>query len=170
MRRVVGVSLAMLAALLVSSCSAGQARSAATADSSRRDPLLGRSFYVDPGSPAAEQQSEWRSAGRTSDAMAIARIAKEPTAMWLTGSANVLAETRSLTLRAARAHAEALLVAYDIPGRDCGSFSAGGASSAAAYRRWVSQFAQGIATRPATVILEPDAIAQSLTGCLSRAG
>ncbi len=133
----------------------------------RRDPLLGLSFYVDPDNPAVAQASEWRSAGRTADAAAIERIAKQPTADWFTGSEDVREAVRALTVRASKAHAGSLLVAYDIPGRDCGSFSAGGASSAAAYRRWIGLFAQGIGPRSATVILEPDAIAQALSGCLS---
>jgi endoglucanase len=136
----------------------------------RHDPLLGLSFYVDPQSPAAAQASEWRSDGHASDAAAIERIAKQPTADWLTGSEGVREAVSALTVRAARAHAASLLVAYDIPGRDCGSFSAGGAGSAAAYRQWIGLFAQGIGKRSAAVILEPDAIAQALSGCLSQAG
>jgi endoglucanase len=58
-------------------------------------------------------------------------------------------------------------VLYDVPGRDCGSFSAGGASSASAYRSWIDQVAAGISSRRATVILEPDAVAQAVSGCVS---
>jgi endoglucanase len=167
MRRYVAISVAMLMAVAVSACS-GEAGSVDVAHVTRHDPLLGLSFYVDPANPAAVQASEWRSAGRTSDAAAIERIAKQPAAEWFTGSEDVREAVRALTVRAARAHAGSLLVAYDIPGRDCGSFSAGGASSGAAYRQWIGLFAEGIAKRSATVILEPDAIAQALSGCVSR--
>jgi endoglucanase len=170
MRRFVSVSVVMLVALVVSGCSAGEAGTVDVAHVSRHDPLLGLPFYVNPESPAVAQASEWRSQGRASDAAAIERIAKEPIANWFTGSEGVLEAVRALTVRATKAHAASLLVAYDVPGRDCGSFSAGGAGSAVAYRRWIGLFAQGIGKRSATVILEPDAIAQALSGCLSRAG
>jgi endoglucanase len=51
-----------------------------------------------------------------------------------------------------------VLVAYNLPGRDaCGGHSSGGAGSAAAYRTWIAAFASSIGTRPAVVVLEPDA-------------
>jgi endoglucanase len=52
-----------------------------------------------------------------------------------------------------------ILVAYDIPLRDCGSYSSGGAASPDAYRSWIRSFAAGIGTRRAIVVLEPDALA-----------
>jgi endoglucanase len=54
-----------------------------------------------------------------------------------------------------------VLVAYNIPGRDCGGASSGGAGSPDLYKAWIDQFAQGIAGRPAIVVLEPDAVAQA---------
>lgn len=60
-----------------------------------------------------------------------------------------------------------LLVAYNIPGRDCGSYSSGGAGNSAGYRTWIQSFAQGIGNRPAIVVLEPDALAQ--VDCLNAA-
>jgi endoglucanase len=170
MRRFAAGFMVILVALGTMGCSSGQVKSMDVAHVARHDPLLGQSFYVDPQSQAAEQASEWRSDGRASDALAIERIAKQPTADWFTGSEGVREAVRALTVRATRAHAASLLVAYDIPGRDCGSFSAGGAASAAAYRQWIGLFAEGIGKRFATVILEPDAIAQALSGCLARAG
>jgi endoglucanase len=59
------------------------------------------------------------------------------------------------------------LVAYDIPQRDCGSYSAGGSTSADAYRSWIRAFAAGIGSRRAIVVLEPDSIAG--LDCLSAA-
>ncbi|HEX4483005.1 MAG TPA: glycoside hydrolase family 6 protein [Solirubrobacteraceae bacterium] len=131
----------------------------------RHDPLAALSFYVDPHGPAAAQAAELRAAGQSADAAAIQRIAQQPTATWFTGSANVQAAVSGVTSLAQQAHRARLLVAYDIPGRDCGGFSAGGAPSPAAYRVWINSFAAGIGERSATVILEPDAIAQALSGC-----
>ena len=51
-----------------------------------------------------------------------------------------------------------MLVAYAIPGRDCGQFSAGGAHDAATYRAWIAEFAAGIGPRKAVVVLEPDSL------------
>jgi len=61
----------------------------------------------------------------------------------------------------------ATLVAYNIPARDCGSYSAGGANSSQAYDSWIRQLADGIGRRSVIVILEPDALAQ--IGCLTAA-
>ncbi len=53
-----------------------------------------------------------------------------------------------------------ILVAYNIPHRDCAAGqSAGGATSAASYRNWISAFAAGVGNRPAVIVLEPDALA-----------
>ncbi len=60
-----------------------------------------------------------------------------------------------------------VLVVYALPHRDCGNYSVGGLPNADAYRAWVAQFASGIGTRKAVVVLEPDALAQM--DCLSAA-
>jgi endoglucanase len=52
-----------------------------------------------------------------------------------------------------------VLVAYNIPQRDCGGLSGGNTTTADAYRTWIAQFAQGIGARRVAVILEPDALA-----------
>jgi len=152
----VAVALSMLAG-----CASGQAHAGVA------NPLAGITFFVDANNPAAQQAAEWHAQGRSAEAEAIQRIASQPTATWFTGGEAVEAEVRSLTQRAALAHESALLVAYDIPGRDCSGYSAGGAGSAAEYRAWIDRFAAGLGERPATVILEPDAIAQTLSRCLS---
>jgi endoglucanase len=65
----------------------------------------------------------------------------------------------------AAAGATPVMVAYNIPNRDCGQYSSGGAAGEAAYRDWIRRFALGIARRPAIVVLEPDAL-----GHLSQCG
>jgi endoglucanase len=134
------------------------------------NPLVGGALYVDPQSPAALQARRWREQGRAADAAAMARLAKRPTAVWLADAAEVVARVREATRRASEAQRTALLVAYHVPGRDCGSYSAGGSGSATAYRAWIRAFARGIGARRATVILEPDAIPQAVVDdCLSPA-
>jgi hypothetical protein len=105
-------------------------------------PLPGAALYVDPASHAN------------------AKIAAQPQAFWLGGwSGDVRTAAGNVVSAAAAAGRVPTLVAYDIPQRDCGSFSAGGQGSADAYRTWIRAFAAGIAGRRAIVVLEPDAIA-----------
>jgi endoglucanase len=56
-------------------------------------------------------------------------------------------------------------VAYNIPHRDCGQHSAGGAVDANAYRQWMESFASALGDSRALVILEPDAVAHMADGC-----
>jgi endoglucanase len=51
-----------------------------------------------------------------------------------------------------------VLVAYNVPFRDCAQFSAGGATTMAEYKAWIDGFAAGIGGREASVILEPDGL------------
>ncbi|WP_433305041.1 glycoside hydrolase family 6 protein [Actinoplanes sp. CA-030573] len=129
-------------------------------------PLAGRGLYVDPGSDAAVQVREWIAQGRTADARALVAIAGRPAAIWVTaGPGPVRERVDAVVSRAAAAGQVPVLVAYNIPHRDCGSFSAGGAASAAEYRAWIRGFAAGIGNRTAVVIVEPDAVPHMVDGC-----
>jgi endoglucanase len=55
-------------------------------------------------------------------------------------------------------HAIPVLVAYNIPFRDCAQFSAGGATSVEEYQAWIDGFAAGLGNARAVVILEPDGL------------
>ncbi|HEX8390706.1 MAG TPA: glycoside hydrolase family 6 protein [Candidatus Saccharimonadales bacterium] len=59
----------------------------------------------------------------------------------------------------------AVLVAYNIPIRDCNGYSAGGAVSDVVYSKWIGDLAAGIGRNRAIVILEPDALGH--LDCLS---
>ncbi len=61
-----------------------------------------------------------------------------------------------------------LFLAYNIPKRDCGQYSAGGAAQGDAYKTWISAFARAIGPQRAAVVLEPDALGL-LKKCLSDA-
>jgi endoglucanase len=92
-------------------------------------------------------------------------IATQPGARWFGAwSGDVRAAVDGFTYAADVADKLPVLIAYDIPGRDCGGESTGGAGSPQAYRDWISAFAGGIGGKPAVVVLEPDALAQ--LGCL----
>jgi endoglucanase len=61
-----------------------------------------------------------------------------------------------------------LFLSYNIPKRDCGQYSAGGATAGDAYKQWITAFANGIGSQRAAVVLEPDSIGL-LTKCLTPA-
>lgn len=130
-------------------------------------PLAAMRFYVNPNSNAAQQARSWQSS-QPANAAEMAKIAAQPAAAWFGDWNSNVATAVSATVNAAAATGEvAQLVAYNIPQRDCGGYSSGGATSASAYRAWIRSFAAGIGGRQAVVILEPDAIAG--LGCLSAA-
>src|SRR4051794_20886291 len=130
-------------------------------------PLAGARLYLDPASDAAKQAAAWRTP-RPADAAQMDKIAAQPQARWLGGwSGDIAAATSAATSAATAAGAVPVLVAYDIPQRDCGSYSAGGIGSADAYRTWIRAFASGIGSRRAVVVVEPDALAGM--DCLSAA-
>jgi endoglucanase len=123
-------------------------------------------FYVDPSAPAARQAQEWAAAGRADDARRIGTIAAQPMPDWLTQPTGAVgAEVARVVDRAAAVGQKPLLVAYHVPGRDCGSYSGGGAKDAGDYRAWIREVAGALAGRAATVVLEPDAVAHEVTGC-----
>jgi endoglucanase len=142
----------------------------ATAPAPAGGPLSGHQLYVDPGTDAATQVQQWTAQGRLADARALSRIARRPVATWLTaGPSPVRERVDAIVGRAAAAARLPVLVAYDIPQRDCGSFSGGGASSAQQYRAWIREFAAGIGDRRAVVIVEPDAVTHTVDGCTDHA-
>ena len=129
------------------------------------NPFAYHKLFVDPASNARLQADQWRSS-RPHDAQAMDRIARQPKATWIGDwNPNVKAAVDHTVTRAQRVGALPVLVAYNIPGRDCGLHSAGGAKHEQAYARWIREFAAGLKGRPAVVVLEPDAIAaQCLSG------
>lgn len=131
------------------------------------NPLAGRRFYVDPSS-AAQRQAETLRRSRPQDAALLAEIAQRPVARWLGGwVSDVAREVDNAASTITGAGAIPIFVAYNIPGRDCGQYSSGGAHGSDAYRAWIRSFSRGLHGRPAIVILEPDAL--SGMDCLTPA-
>lgn len=96
----------------------------------------------------------------------LQKLIAAPKAAWFGGwNTDIAADTRRITVDAAKIGATPVLVAYNIPHRDCWSYSSGGAGNGAAYLSWIHAFAEGIGNRKAIVILEPDALASM--DCLS---
>lgn len=121
-------------------------------------------FWVDTDSEAARQVRAWEQAGRTDDARVLRRIADRAVAVWPDGEDPGPDIDRAVT-GAEKSDATAVLVAYNIPHRDCGQHSAGGASDATAYRAWIDSFAQSVGDHSALVVLEPDAVPHMVDGC-----
>jgi endoglucanase len=120
------------------------------------NPFEGRKLYVDPYSPAAQQAAAWRET-RPQDAAEMDEIATAPQAQWFGDWNPDVAQAVNQHVTAAAAQGRwTLLVAYNLPQRDCGGHSGGGTAE---YKAWIREFARGIGDRPAAVILEPDALA-----------
>ena len=113
-------------------------------------------FFVPP-----TQAADWvqANAGDSRAHVIAERIADVPSSTWFTGADGVGGAVDSAVASAAAGNTVPVLVAYNVPGRDCGQYSAGGADGSDAYRAWVDEFAGAISDRPAIVILEPDALA-----------
>ena len=135
--------------------------------SSGRELAPNTRFYVDPGSEAAHQAVTDFLHHDPRGALAMAALASWPEAAWFTKGtpAQVKAQVTQLVRRAALQRAVPVLVAYDIPLRDCSQYSAGGAQSDADYRAWIAALAKGLGSRKAVVILEPDALANLPSDC-----
>jgi len=124
-----------------------------------RNPLSGKRLYVDPNSEA-KRQAEALRRSRPQDASLVASIANQPVAKWLGDWVrDIGAEVDNAVSTITRSGALPVFVAYNIPGRDCGQYSAGGAHGSNAYRSWIRSFAAGLRGRQSLVVLEPDALA-----------
>lgn len=130
-------------------------------------PLNSSGPYVDPTSDPAIWVVANSSDTRAADIRS--RLASQPIAKWFGGwSGDIGAAVDTYMKAAAAAGRTPSLVAYNIPGRDCGQYSAGGANSLSGYQSWIHDFAAAIGARSAIVILEPDALPQIT--CLSAEG
>lgn len=121
----------------------------------------GSKFYVPKVSKAAqEQMTALRQSGDKTSAELIQRMVRTGSARWFTSGtpSQVKKEVRT-TISSARDKGRIpVLVAYDLPFRDCSQYSAGGALTKADYKAWIDGFAAGIGEGKAVVIVEPDGL------------
>jgi endoglucanase len=118
-------------------------------------------FFVPRPNPGAVQQIVDLVKGRKLvDAARITAMEATPRAVWFTSGtpAEVKAAVRKTVKAASLLHTVPVLVAYDVPFRDCAQYSAGGAVDTAAYKAWIDGFAAGIGDAQVVVILEPDGL------------
>lgn len=118
-------------------------------------------FYVPGPDPGALIQIETLQASHDrADARLIRAMTESPQAVWFSGGTpkDVRDDVRRVVRQAEDQDAVPVLVAYNLPYRDCSQYSAGGAASAEAYKTWIEAFAAGIGHHKAIVILEPDGL------------
>jgi endoglucanase len=118
-------------------------------------------FFVPPPTPAAVQQiAALIKQHDLKNAARLTALVTTPQAVWLTGGSpeEVEKSVKKTMARAALERRTPVLVAYNIPYRDCSQYSSGGALDTAAYQAWIDGVARGIGKRRALVILEPDGL------------
>ncbi|MBS2966705.1 glycoside hydrolase family 6 protein [Actinocrinis puniceicyclus] len=125
----------------------------------------GTQFYVYPSSGVMK----WDAAnpGDSREPAIASRIASQPQGIWFANytPSTVRSDASAITGAAAAAGKVPVLVMYNIPNRDCGGASAGGAPDISSYESYVQSFANGLGSHQVIVILEPDSLA--LQTCLS---
>lgn len=118
-------------------------------------------FYTPkPNEGALEQIVDLLRSRNKADAKLIGKMIATPQAVWFTAGTpeSVRKDVKHLVKHAAAKRTVPVLVAYNIPFRDCAQFSAGGATNAEEYQAWIDGFAAGIGNARAVVILEPDGL------------
>ena len=111
------------------------------------NPFAGGSLFNDGSSNAC--------AGKGSEPL-LDKICSNPQASWINGG-DARGAVSSIIGKAGSSIP--VLVAYNIPNRDCGGASGGGAADSNAYKSWIDSFAGAIGSHKVAVILEPDALA-----------
>lgn len=160
--RTVGVAAALLA------CTASAAFAPTRPMTSAADPIgMTSGFYVNTASSPATWARN--NSGDPRAARIQTSIGSRPIARWFSNEGGNIAGAVAGYVGAADSHDKLpVLVVYNIPGRDaCGGHSGGGAGSVGAYRTWIATFAAAIGTRPAIVVIEPDALGDF--SCMSAA-
>ena len=155
-RTVPGAMIAMMLGLLVAGC----ATPAQTVSHAEEVPEATQDsgFYVNPDTAAARWVADNPDDPRA--ALIEERIAGVAQATWFANydPATIEAEVDALTSAAEADGTVPVVVVYNVPGRDCGNHSDGGAPDHESYRSWIDSFAAGLDGRPATIVIEPDAL------------
>jgi endoglucanase len=130
------------------------------------NPLLGAKLFVDPESLSMLQANRYRVSDPAKAAL-LDKIAQQPQALWMGDwNSNIFRAVEHYVSRAKASGAVPVMIAYNVPNRDCGQYSKGGMSSKEGYQRWIRNVAAGIGQDAAVVVLEPDALGH-FQECLS---
>jgi len=172
MRALTWTGLIVLGSLLGTLGYAGEARGSGGSElAGDSDEELGKApsrglnsrteFYAPaPDDAAVAQVRALLKARDHSDAGKLTEMIDTPHAVWFTGGtpSEVTAAVRQTMAAAECGHRVPVLVAYNLPYRDCAQYSGGGAVDTTAYEAWIDGFARGIGKGKAVVILEPDGL------------
>ncbi len=123
-----------------------------------KNPFVGHQLLIDSQSAAAATAERW-SLARPDDARAMKKIADQPQAEWIgewSGAVKLFVKQRMKFYE--QYDAMGVFIVYNIPDRDCGQHSAGGAASPEKYIEWIEKLAEGLDDSRAALILEPDAV------------
>jgi endoglucanase len=119
-------------------------------------------FYIPkPNRDAKQQIIQLIRDKNRADAKLILQMIRTPQAVWFSDGETpeeVKRAVKKTVKRAAAKRSVPVLVAYNLPFRDCAQFSAGGATTVDEYKAWIDSFAAGIGDETAVVILEPDGL------------
>jgi endoglucanase len=132
------------------------------------NPFVGVRLYVNPYSQAASAAEEWQTR-HPADATLLRKIAEQPTGWWMgEWSGDIEPAVHNLGNATNALGMVPVVVAYNVPNRDCGQYSKGGSTSPEAYKSWIRAFAKGASSFRMIVVLEPDALGL-MSKCLSPA-
>lgn len=122
------------------------------------NPFAGVFFFIDPESNANRQVRKW--SGRSDGAGdLIKKIADQPSAAWFGDWTPAIGVAVDRYVHShERFNALPVFVLYNVPNRDCGQYSKGGATGPARYKHWIDEVKRGIGDRRAVAVLEPDAL------------
>jgi endoglucanase len=175
-RRTFRRPVAGLAALALSASAVAlvpNSASAATSAPSGHTLASNTRFFVQPPADGSLTQiAGLLRSGHIGDAALLTEMEAVPSAVWLTGGtpAQVAQQVRTTVLEASLERAEPVFVVYDIPGRDCSEYSAGGAAGESAYEAWIDAVAGAVGTTHAVLLVEPDALGNMPSDCGLPAG
>jgi endoglucanase len=111
-------------------------------------------FFVDAQSTTKQAALNLKGEAKQ-DALLLSRY---PSATWYTSGTPTEVQAAVNKLVKRTGEKVPVLVAYNLPYRDCSQYSAGGAASVADYKAWIDGFAAGIGDEEVVVILEPDGL------------
>ena len=124
-------------------------------------PPTGDPFWINPDDSPTGEVNSLKARDDTANADTIEQIASQPIANWLTDDNSASAASVAQLVNAASAAGKIpVLLAYDIPWRDCSQYSSGGASNPADYDHFIDGIVSGIGQKRVVMIVEPDALSE----------
>jgi endoglucanase len=157
-----------IAVLLMSFMAVMPALAADTPSTASRslDPTT-KFFVPQPDNGAVKQVVNLFFNNQAADAKSILRMITTPQAVWFTSGTplDIERNVRKVVTEASLWQTVPVLVAYDVPGRDCSQYSSGGAATGDAYKAWIDGFVKGLGSTKAVVLVEPDGLSLLPTDC-----